>query len=235
MIRRLATLAALAAASLVLVTGCRVKDSPGDSVNGKKLFVSKCGSCHVLSRAGTRGVIGPSLDAAFRQSRIDGIPSDTIRGVVNQQIRYPQRGGAMPADLVKGDDAYDVASYVALAAAKSGKDTGPLAAIGGAVKKKKAAAKNGRLEIPADPNGQLAYLVSSATAPTGKLTLDSLNKSSTPHNIALEGSGIDEKGPVISGGKRSTISVDVKSGPYTFYCSVPGHREGGMVGKLTVK
>jgi plastocyanin len=235
MIRRATTLAALAAALLVLVTGCRVKDSPGDSVNGKKLFVSKCGSCHVLKRAGTRGSVGPNLDAAFLQDRRDGIPSDTIRGLVHQQILYPQRGGAMPAKLVKGENAYDVASYVALAAAKSGKDSGPLASIGGAVKKKKATAKGGRLDIPADPNGQLAFLVSSATAPAGKLTIDSLNKSGTPHNIALQGSGVNTKGPVVSGGKRSTISVDVKSGSYTFYCSVPGHRQAGMVGKLSVK
>jgi plastocyanin len=235
MIRRLATLAALAAAALVLVTGCRVKDSSGDTANGKKLFVSKCGSCHVLKRAGTRGSVGPNLDAAFLQDRRDGIPSDTIRGLVHQQILYPQRGGAMPAKLVKGNDAYDIASYVALAAAKSGKDSGALASIGGAVKKKKATAKNGRLDIPTDPNGQLAYLVSSAAAPPGKLTIDSLNKSGTPHNVALQGSGVNTKGPVISGGKRSTISVDLKPGTYTFYCSVPGHRQAGMVGKLTVK
>jgi plastocyanin len=77
--------------------------------------------------------------------------------------------------------------------------------------------------------------VSSATSPPGKLTIDSLNKSGTPHNIALQGGGVNAKGPVISGGKRSTISVDVKPGTYTFFCSVPGHRQAGMVGKLTVK
>jgi plastocyanin len=232
---RLATLAILAATSLVLVTGCRIKDTSGDTANGKKLFVSKCGSCHVLSRAGTKGNVGPSLDAAFRQDRIDGIPGDTIRGVVHQQILYPQRGGAMPKDVVTGEDAYDVASYVALTAGKSGKDTGALASIGGAVKKKTATAKGGKLDIPTDPSGQLAYLVSSATAPPGKLTIDSLNKSGTPHNIALEGNGVDKKGPVISGGKTSAISVDLKLGTYTFFCSVPGHRQAGMVGKITVK
>jgi uncharacterized cupredoxin-like copper-binding protein len=39
----------------------------------------------------------------------------------------------------------------------------------------------------------------------------------------------------VQGGADSTIKVDLKPGNYTFYCSVPGHREGGMVGKLTVK
>jgi uncharacterized cupredoxin-like copper-binding protein len=31
------------------------------------------------------------------------------------------------------------------------------------------------------------------------------------------------------------VSADVKAGQYTFYCSVPGHRQGGMQGTLTVK
>ena len=74
-----------------------------------------------------------------------------------------------------------------------------------------------------------------ATAPPGALTLNSKNDASIPHNIAVEGSGIDEKGPVVQGGKVSTVKVTLKAGEYTFYCSVPGHREGGMVGKLTVK
>jgi uncharacterized cupredoxin-like copper-binding protein len=29
--------------------------------------------------------------------------------------------------------------------------------------------------------------------------------------------------------------VTVKPGKYTFYCSVPGHRQAGMQGILTVK
>jgi plastocyanin len=233
--RSSATLAVLAAMSLMLGAGCRVKDTAGNEANGKKLFVAKCGACHVLERAGTRGVTGPNLDAAFRQDRRDGIPSDTIRGVVHQQILYPQRGGVMPAKLVNGENAYDVASYVALAAAKPGKDTGALASIGGVTNQKKATAKGGKLAIPADPTGQLAYLVSTAIAPAGKLMIDSLNKSSTPHDIALEGPGVNDKGPVVANGKTSKITVDLKPGTYTFYCSVPGHRQAGMVGKLVVK
>jgi mono/diheme cytochrome c family protein len=236
MTRRLARSAlAAGAVALVALSGCRAKDTAGDPANGKKLFVAKCGACHTLGRAGSKGVTGPNLDYAFRQSLKDGLGQDSVRGVVHQQILYPSAAGRMPAKLVKGSDAWDVASYVAQSASKPGEDTGVLASIGAATKKTTASAKGGKLAIPTDPTGQLAYLVGAANAPAGKLEIDSQNKSSTPHNIALQGQGLNEKGPVIQGGKVSTISVDVKPGKYTFYCSVPGHEEAGMKGNLTVK
>jgi mono/diheme cytochrome c family protein len=93
---------------------------PGDAALGKELFTGQgqCGSCHTLADAGTKGVIGPNLDDAFRQSRADGLGEATIRSVVRDQISYPIEApntGApgMPADLVTGDDADAVAAYVA--------------------------------------------------------------------------------------------------------------------------
>ena len=65
--------------------------------------------------------------------------------------------------------------------------------------------------------------------------IKSKNDSSTPHNIALEGNGLDEKGEVVDSGGVSEVSVTLKVGTYTFYCSVQGHREAGMLGKLVVK
>jgi plastocyanin len=89
--------------------------------------------------------------------------------------------------------------------------------------------------MPADPNGQLAYITKKATAPAGKLEIDSKNASSTPHDIAIEGNGVKEGGKTVSNGGVSTISVSLKPGTYTYYCSLPGHRAGGMFGQLTVK
>jgi cbb3-type cytochrome c oxidase subunit III len=95
----------------------------GDNIRGKELFVGdgQCASCHTLADAGSKGVIGPNLDDAFRQARIDGLGEATIRSVVRDQIDYPivaPNTGApgMPADLLEGEDADAVASYVAAVA-----------------------------------------------------------------------------------------------------------------------
>lgn len=114
------------AAVLTAMGGCQVKEGKADLVNGKKLFTQKCGTCHVLARANTTGTIGPNLDEAFQRALKDGFRRGSIRGLVREQILYPRIGSQMPAKLVTGDDADDVAAYVAMAAARPGKDTGAL-------------------------------------------------------------------------------------------------------------
>ena len=144
----------------------------------------------------------------------------------------------MPAKLVKGKQAQNVASYVAFAVARPGKDTGPLAnAVQQAGGGKPIAAKNGLIDIPADPTGQLAYVTKQATAPAGKLVVSSTNKSSTPHNIEIQGPGIQvPPGPVVSNGATSKLPpATLKPGKYVYFCTVPGHRQAGMQGTLTVK
>jgi mono/diheme cytochrome c family protein len=93
----------------------------GNASAGKELFTQKCGSCHTLADAGTNGKIGPNLDDAFAQSRKDGIGEDSIAGIVLAQIAYPVTDPVtgkpgMPANLVTGPDADDVATYVAAVA-----------------------------------------------------------------------------------------------------------------------
>jgi mono/diheme cytochrome c family protein len=122
-------LAALCAASLAVPLGACGRDEP-DLSNGKAMFVEKCGSCHELARAGTAGTQGPSLDAAFQTALADGMDRDTVEGIVHKQILYPRKGSAMPAELVKGDDARDVSSYVGYAVARRGDDEGALASAG---------------------------------------------------------------------------------------------------------
>ena len=242
--RRALLLAGIFAAAAA-VGGCNLADSGTNLVNGKEQFVAKCSSCHVLARAGATGVVGPNLDEAFQRARQDGFGQSTFEGLVHAQILHPainpqydpvtrQQGASMPAKLVTGEDAEDVAAYVASAAGKPGDDTGALAEVGGGPEGT-AEADNGTLEIPATPSGALYFVFADATAPAGQLKLESPNDSTVDHNIAVDGNGVNEEGPVVKNGGVSEVDVDLEPGEYSFFCSVPGHREGGMEGKLTVE
>ena len=231
-------------AAAAVVGGCNLADSGTNLVNGKEKFVEQCARCHVLARAGATGVTGPNLDEAFQRARQDGFGESTFEGLVHSQILNPaknpqidpasRRQTSMPANLVTGEDAEDVAAYVASAAGKPGDDTGALAEVGGGPEGT-AEAENGVLEIPAAESGALYFVFADATAPAGQITLESPNESSVDHNIAVEGGGIDEQGPVVKNGGVSELEVNLDAGEYTFYCSVEGHREGGMEGTLTVE
>ena len=231
--------AGAAALALVAMAGCGGQPAEGtdaDLLNGKELFVGEgtCGSCHALARAGTRGTQGPNLDDAFANAREEGMGESVIEGVVHEQIKYPRRASIMKPDLVTGQDARDVAAYVAFAAAKPGEDTGLLASVGAVDNSNKVAkAQGGQLEIPADESGALAFQFGKAEAPAGQVELSMPNPASIPHNIALEDP--PEEGEVVNQGGTSTISVRLQAGEYTYLCTVPGHAEGGMVGTLTVK
>jgi plastocyanin len=205
-----------------------------DLVNGKTLFVERCGACHVLARANTKGIQGPDLDGAFVVGRKEGMTAKTVEGIVEHQIGYPRRSSIMPADLVKGDDARDVAAYVGFVAGQPGKDQGDLATAGQPkTSGKPAVAKAGKVTIGAIDG--TAFQTTAAQAPPGSITFDMPNKSALPHNIALKGNGVNAQGKIVPQGQTSTFTANVKPGKYTFYCAVPGHEAAGMKGTLTVK
>jgi mono/diheme cytochrome c family protein len=232
---------ALAAATLTALAGCRVKDNTTnlDLVTGKQLFVSKCGSCHTLGRAMTKGTVGPNLDAAFAQDLRDGFGRDEIRGIVRAQIANPNLGGAMPANLVTGTKADDVAAYVAFAVDMPGQDTGLLAtAVKAPGAGKPAVETGGQLEIDADPSGQLAYVTTQASGSPGPVTVKMRNASGVPHNIALQkgtSGPVLGSSAVVSSGGSSQFHAALKRGSYTYFCQVDGHRAAGMLGTLVVK
>ncbi len=127
--------AGLAAAAL-LAAGCGVGGVASgaqrpDTQNGQQLFTQKCAACHTLAAAGTNGTIGPNLDNAFAVDRQQGYAESSIENVVLDQIRLGSGPIAtyttnkkfttqtpMPANLVTGQDAVDVAAYVASVAGK---------------------------------------------------------------------------------------------------------------------
>jgi plastocyanin len=92
------------------------------------------------------------------------------------------------------------------------------------------------VEFEADPNGELAYTTTEASAKAGKVTVDFNNPQSLTHDVAIEDSSGKEVGKteLIGEGETST-TVNLKPGTYHYFCTVPGHREAGMEGTLTVK
>lgn len=91
------------------------------------------------------------------------------------------------------------------------------------------------LAIEAASSG-LAYASTTATAKAGKVTVDFTNPQPIPHDVAIESSGGEVLGQTetITEGSDST-EVELEPGTYTYFCTVPGHREAGMEGTLTVK
>jgi mono/diheme cytochrome c family protein len=151
----------LATALLVAGCGTGGVASAGqspDTSNGQQLFGANCGSCHTLAAAGTAGTLGPNLDNAFAADVAQGYPQSAIENVVLDQIRLgsgqntadyttskyfvehclPPHSNSpkclstqMPANIVKGQDAIDVAAYVASVAGQGGFTTsGGFASLG---------------------------------------------------------------------------------------------------------
>src|SRR6476646_916571 len=92
------------------------------------------------------------------------------------------------------------------------------------------------VDIEADPGGQLAFTSDEASATAGKVTVNFTTSSPVPHDVRIESSGGEEVGgtEVISESSESA-TVELKPGEYTYFCSIPGHRQAGMEGTLTVK
>lgn len=99
------------------------------------------------------------------------------------------------------------------------------------------AAASASLAVAADPSGQLKFTKSSLTAEAGKVTIRFTNNSSVAHNLTIQqassGSMVGAT-PTVTGGTK-TLTVTLKAGTYTFFCSVPGHRDAGMKGTLSVQ
>jgi plastocyanin len=90
------------------------------------------------------------------------------------------------------------------------------------------------LALSADPSGQLAFDKTALQAKAGKVRITMNNPAPVPHNVAIEGNGVTQQGKTVPKGGASEVEATLKPGKYTFFCSVPGHRQAGMEGTLTV-
>jgi plastocyanin len=99
-----------------------------------------------------------------------------------------------------------------------------------------AGAGGSTLKLEANPTGQLAYTTKEATAKAGTVTIEFDNPAPIPHDVAIEDSSGTTIGKTeVITESSDTTTVKLKPGTYNFFCTVPGHRQAGMEGTLTVK
>jgi mono/diheme cytochrome c family protein len=103
---------------VLVAAGCGAvgRVGQGDPAHGKELFLKttsngSCASCHTLADAKSTGTLGPNLDDAFSSDKSQGFSQQTMADIVRGQIAYPEE--PMPANLYRGQDARDIALYVA--------------------------------------------------------------------------------------------------------------------------
>jgi len=127
-----------------------------------------------------------------------------------------------------GDDDSDTTSATTDANGAAAAEGGEKAGAGGG--------SGSTVEFEADPSGELAYTTDSATAEAGEVTIDFTNPQGLTHDVVIEDEGGEDVGGTeLIGEGETSETVNLKPGEYTFYCSVPGHREAGMEGTLTVE
>ena len=92
------------------------------------------------------------------------------------------------------------------------------------------------VDISTPSGSDLAFEQSEVNAKAGPVTIDFDNQQAVPHDVKVEDSGGEELGGTdLISSSTANATVDLQPGSYTFFCSVPGHREAGMEGTLTVK
>ena len=102
------------------------------------------------------------------------------------------------------------------------------------------------LHVDADPSGALKFIgpdgatlgtgtKNGLKAKAGRVTLEMANPSTVAHAIGVKGNGIQQVGSTVGKDGASTVTANLKSGKYEFYCPVDGHESAGMKGTLTVR
>jgi plastocyanin len=87
------------------------------------------------------------------------------------------------------------------------------------------------LRVTADPDGQLAWEPTELTAKAGEVTIELDNPAPVPHNVEIEGDGVSDTVTQ----DTTSVTANLDAGEHVYFCNVPGHREAGMEGTLTVE
>jgi mono/diheme cytochrome c family protein len=108
----------VAVPAVVLASDHSNRNVPDSAINltaaeehGRQIFGERCNNCHTLAAAKTQGKVGPNLDQLKPPKAL----------VLNAIMQGRKRGnGTMPAGIVSGKDAQDVAAFVGAVAGKTG-------------------------------------------------------------------------------------------------------------------
>jgi plastocyanin len=96
--------------------------------------------------------------------------------------------------------------------------------------------QGGTLAVTSPEAGDLMFDPDVLDAEAGEVVLEYTNPSEVPHNVAIEdGAETVAQSETVTGGASADATAELEPGEYTYFCSIPGHRESGMEGTLTVK
>lgn len=222
-----------------------------DQEEGRILFAKNCSTCHTLAASRAVGKTGPSLDVMRPPAPL----------VYNAIVAGRARGnGNMPAGLVSGKQAKDVASYVAAVSgqadvAKENSGSGMVPGGGsmgsgadGQAAPAPAATKPGTVAVTLT---EMKIVARPASEQAGEVTFDVRNAGAIPHEMVViktpkpagklgTGTTVSETGKVgevadLAAGKSKTLKLKLASGHYALICNIPGHYTAGMHADFDVK
>jgi plastocyanin len=222
-----------------LALGMRNPNFPGNL--GGQRVVSAITALLVLAAVSTAVITAGGEDKAGAESK----PTYTQFGANTPDTALPESANKAPSATSEAPASTEstpaASTPTASTPAKTtpakkapAKKEAPKATTGTPAPPSSPAAAATTLKLAANPAGQLAYTTKSLSAKAGKVTIDFSNASPVEHDVAIaQGTTVVGQTPVFTGGSK-TVTVTLKPGKYSFYCTVPGHRAAGMEGTLTV-
>jgi plastocyanin len=215
------------ALTVSLGLGLRRPDFPG-SLTGQRIvgtisvvLVLAAVSTAVLTSGGATSSAGAQSAAAQATSSTAAAPAPTTESTPAATTPAAPAPAPAPKAATKSTPAPKT-------------KTSPKATTGRPAPPSSPAAAATTLKLAANPAGQLSYDTKQLSAKAGTVTIDMANMSPVEHNVTIaEGTKVLGATPTFTGGTK-TLTVKLKPGTYTFFCSVPGHRQAGMEGTLTV-